>query len=84
MGFTSDPAAIDLTQTQDGAMSLARIAFLDLLVFFGVILVGFAYLWKRGDLDWVRASTDELRTESSRTWSEPTAESTVPSEPAAV
>ena len=23
-------------------------------VFFGVLLVGFAYVWKRGDLDWVR------------------------------
>ena len=28
----------------------------DILVFFGVLLVGFAYLWKRGDLDWVRSS----------------------------
>ncbi|MDA1013576.1 MAG: NADH-quinone oxidoreductase subunit A [Planctomycetota bacterium] len=28
---------------------------LDILVFFGVLLVGFAYVWKRGDLDWVRA-----------------------------
>jgi len=30
---------------------------LDVLVFFGVLLVGFAYLWKRGDLDWIRAYT---------------------------
>ena len=27
----------------------------DILVFFGVLLVGFAYLWQRGDLDWVRS-----------------------------
>jgi NADH-quinone oxidoreductase subunit A len=27
----------------------------DLAVFFAVLLVGFAYVWKRGDLDWVRA-----------------------------
>jgi len=35
--------------------SLARIALYDLLVFFFIVLVGFAYLWKRGDLEWVRS-----------------------------
>ena len=39
----------------DAAKSLAWIAFVDLLVFFGVLLVGFAYLWRRGDLEWVRS-----------------------------
>lgn len=39
-----------------GAMgTLAWVAFADLMVFFGVLLVGFAYLWRRGDLDWVRS-----------------------------
>lgn len=38
-----------------GMRKLARVAFLDLLVFFGVLLVGFAYLWRRGDLAWVRS-----------------------------
>ena len=33
----------------------ALLAFLDILVFFVVLVVGFAYLWKRGDLDWVRS-----------------------------
>src|SRR5438067_1271564 len=33
----------------------AVLAFVDLLFFFGVLLVGFAYLWKRGDLNWVRS-----------------------------
>jgi NADH-quinone oxidoreductase subunit A len=37
------------------ASSWAKIAFLDIMVFFGVLLVGFAYLWRRGDIDWVRA-----------------------------
>jgi NADH-quinone oxidoreductase subunit A len=41
------------------ARSLARVAFWDILVFFGVLLVGFAYLWKRGDLDWVRSTAAE-------------------------
>ena len=31
-------------------------AFLDLLVFFGILLTGFAYLWRFGYLDWVRSS----------------------------
>jgi NADH-quinone oxidoreductase subunit A len=33
----------------------AWVAFVDIAVFFGVLLVGFAYLWKRGDLNWVRS-----------------------------
>jgi len=41
------------------ARTLARLAFWDILVFFGVLLVGFAYLWKRGDLDWVRSTAAE-------------------------
>ena len=38
------------------AQRLAWLAFGDILFFFGVLLVGFAYLWKRGDLDWVRST----------------------------
>ena len=34
-------------------------AFFDILVFFGVLLVGFAYLWRRGDLAWVRSIAAE-------------------------
>lgn len=37
------------------AWNLAALSLVDILVFFGVLLVGFAYIWKRGDLDWVRA-----------------------------
>ena len=36
---------------------LALISIADIGVFFAVLLVGFAYVWKRGDLDWVRAVT---------------------------
>jgi NADH-quinone oxidoreductase subunit A len=39
------------------AWNLAALSLVDILVFFGVLLVGFAYVWKRGDLDWVRAVT---------------------------
>jgi NADH-quinone oxidoreductase subunit A len=34
---------------------LSLMAMLDMGVFFVVLLVGFAYLWKMGDLNWVRA-----------------------------
>jgi len=37
------------------AMQLGVAGLVDILVFFGVLLVGFAYVWKRGDLDWVRS-----------------------------
>ena len=42
----------------NAARSLALTGFVDILVFFGVLMVGFAYVWKRGDLDWVRAVSD--------------------------
>ena len=32
-------------------------ALVDLLVFFGLLLVGFAYLWRFGHLDWTRPTT---------------------------
>lgn len=43
------------------ARDLVRVAVLELLLFFGVLSVGFAYLWKRGDLDWVRAMQRRVR-----------------------
>jgi len=39
------------------AWNLSVLTLVDILFFFGVLLVGFAYVWKRGDLDWVRAVT---------------------------
>ncbi|MCA9099366.1 MAG: NADH-quinone oxidoreductase subunit A [Planctomycetaceae bacterium] len=42
----------------DTAFQLGVTGLFDLLVFFGVLLVGFAYVWKRGDLDWVRHVTE--------------------------
>ena len=35
--------------------SFAQFAFAEFLVFFAILLVGFAYLWRRGDLEWVRS-----------------------------
>jgi len=43
---------------------IRSIALIDMLFFFGVLLVGFAYLWKFGYLDWVRsAATTSLKVE---------------------
>jgi NADH-quinone oxidoreductase subunit A len=41
------------------ASRVAWLAFWDILIFFGVLIVGFAYLWRRGDLDWVRSLAAE-------------------------
>jgi NADH-quinone oxidoreductase subunit A len=39
----------------EGARQLAWVTVVDILAFFAILLVGFAYVWRRGDLDWVRA-----------------------------
>ena len=43
------------------ALTLGWLGVVDVLVFFSVLLVGFAYVWKRGDLDWVRASSQRSK-----------------------
>ena len=44
---------------REAARQLSLISFADIGTFFAVLLVGFAYVWKRGDLDWVRVITRE-------------------------
>jgi NADH-quinone oxidoreductase subunit A len=42
--------------------AVRQTALVDMLFFFGVLLVGFAYLWRFGYLDWVRsAATTSLK-----------------------
>lgn len=45
--------------TAESAQTLLLIALADIAVFFGVILLGFAYVWKRGDIEWVRSTIAE-------------------------
>jgi NADH-quinone oxidoreductase subunit A len=45
--------------TRTAAKDFAWLALMEIFVFFGVLLVGFAYLWKRGDLQWVRSTLAE-------------------------
>ena len=63
LGATMTPLAADeasrgrqLADVRSDARDLAWFAMLDMAVFFLVLLVGFAYVWYRGDLDWVRAA----------------------------
>jgi NADH-quinone oxidoreductase subunit A len=58
----------------DAAGRLAMIGFLDILVFFGVLLVGFAYVWHRGDLDWVRAMVAHAKQAAARSTAHPLVE----------
>jgi len=52
----ADLAALEgpVAAIQATAQRVALTSFVDICVFFAVLLVGFAYVWKRGDLDWVR------------------------------
>lgn len=61
--------ASPLTGPEGAALGL--FALVDLLVFFAVLIVGYAYLWRMGDLDWVRsirgqaASEDDVESHAS-------------------
>ncbi|MBA3485486.1 MAG: NADH-quinone oxidoreductase subunit A [Pirellulales bacterium] len=52
----SDPAAQSRAAMQDMAGKIALTSLWDIGLFFAVLMVGFAYVWKRGDLDWVRST----------------------------
>jgi NADH-quinone oxidoreductase subunit A len=61
------PAAEKATQiTRLGAQQLALVTIADIAAFFAVLLIGFAYVWRRGDLDWVRHISREHATDSLR------------------
>lgn len=51
--------------TPGTALMLGWTGVVDVLVFFAVLLVGFAYVWKRGDLEWVRTISQQARLNSS-------------------
>jgi len=58
LGVT-DLQSIDPGLVGETAHQLALTSFADICVFFAVLLVGFAYVWKRGDLDWVRTVANQ-------------------------
>ena len=56
--MTLDPRT-PMVGVRSTAQKIALTSLADIGVFFAVLLVGFAYVWKRGDLDWVRAVTSQ-------------------------
>jgi NADH-quinone oxidoreductase subunit A len=56
-----DARRIETIAEPIGAMGnqMALVAIVDILLFFAVLMMGFFYVWKRGDLDWVRAVSRE-------------------------
>jgi len=64
------PPGTTTTETAIAASDALKIAwtgFADIAVFFAVLLVGFAYVWKRGDLDWVRSIQMQMKEAKART-----------------
>jgi NADH-quinone oxidoreductase subunit A len=57
LGVPAADAPKDAAAIHETGDKLAWWALLDILVFFAVLMVGFAYVWRRGDLDWVRATS---------------------------
>ncbi|RKU28422.1 NADH-quinone oxidoreductase subunit A [Candidatus Poribacteria bacterium] len=41
--------------------SIGYIAFLEMLVFIAILLVGLAYVWAKGDLEWIRSTQLEIQ-----------------------
>lgn len=52
-------AAQNAESLERSAHLLAGLSIVDIAVFFAVLLVGFFYVWRRGDIDWVRALSVE-------------------------
>ena len=59
-GWSAETLPAEALSAAD-AVRLAAAGAADLCVFFGVLLVGFAYVWKRGDLDWVKTVAGQAR-----------------------
>lgn len=70
LAFTDDASRRAAAVVKASSRQLAWITILDIGLFFAVLMVGFAYVWKRGDLDWVRAVSRER---TGLAWSEPAA-----------
>jgi NADH-quinone oxidoreductase subunit A len=61
LNLSPGTATGDAVISSGDALRLAWTGMADLLVFFSILLVGFAYVWYRGDLDWVRAMVSRVK-----------------------
>jgi NADH-quinone oxidoreductase subunit A len=55
----TDPIERSNEIVHQGMRQLALVTIVDIGAFFAILMIGFAYVWKRGDLDWVRAVSHE-------------------------
>lgn len=55
----TDPLERSGQIVHQGMNQLAWVTIVDIGAFFAILMIGFAYVWKRGDLDWVRAVSRE-------------------------
>ena len=42
---------------------IGLLAFVEMLIFIAVLLVGLAYVWAKGDLEWIRSIQQEIQGE---------------------
>lgn len=54
-----EDVAVSREIVHQGGRQLAWVTIVDIAIFFAVLMVGFAYVWKRGDLNWVRTLARE-------------------------
>ena len=56
---TATSGAVEVDSAVAGGQQLLGLAIAEVLVFFLILIIGFAYVWRMGALDWVRATTNE-------------------------
>nr|WP_315861159.1 NADH-quinone oxidoreductase subunit A [Bremerella volcania] len=78
--LASKDVAESNTQAQSAASKLVWTCVADIMIFFAILMVGFAYVWKRGDLDWVRSMAGHPHTsaKSKSSWRDSTQVATTP------
>jgi NADH-quinone oxidoreductase subunit A len=59
LGPNATAAQLNARGIEDSAKTIALFSLADIGAFFAILMVGFAYVWRRGDLDWVRAVSKE-------------------------
>jgi NADH-quinone oxidoreductase subunit A len=59
LGPDATPTQKSVAAIEASARKIALFSLADIGAFFAVLMVGFAYVWRRGDLDWVRAVSKE-------------------------
>ena len=66
LGAGATVAELNARSIEDSARTLALFSLADIGAFFAILMVGFAYVWRRGDLDWVRAVSKERSGQADR------------------